>query len=85
MFICRKNVCASSDVKMQTAIGISFSLDKLTSLFQTESSRIDMILCSSNNNNAIAEVKFHIAKNLWNMGIKTLISNVEQVLGCIIY
>jgi len=77
----RKNVCASSDVKMQTAVGISFSLDKLTSLFQTESSKIDIILCSSNNNNnEIAEVKFHIAKNLWNMGIKTLISNVEQTL-----
>jgi len=70
----------SSEVKTQTALGISFSLDKLTSLFQTESSKLDMILFSSNNNNTIAEEKFHIAKNLWNMGIKTLVLNVEQVI-----
>jgi len=69
----------SSDSIQQKAVGISFSLDKITSLFQTESSKIDMILCSSNNNNTMAEEKFYIAKNLWSMGIKTLISNVEQV------
>lgn len=74
----RRNLDFSNDVK-QTAVGISFSLDKLSSLFQTESSGIDVILCSSSNNSTMTEEKLNIAKDLWTMGIKTLVLNVEQV------
>lgn len=68
----------SNEIK-QTAIGISFSLDKLAALFQTESSGIDVILCSSCSNTAMTEEKLNIAKELWTMGIKTLVLDVEQV------
>lgn len=68
----------SNDIK-RTAIGISFSLDKLASLFQAESSGIDVILCSSSSSIVMTEEKLNIAKDLWIMGIKTLILDVEQV------
>jgi hypothetical protein len=68
----------SNDIK-QTAIGISFSLDKLAALFQTESSGIDVILCSSNSSKTMTEEKLNIAKDLWSIGIKTLVFDVVQV------
>lgn len=68
----------SNDLK-QTAIGISFSLDKLATLFQIESSGIDVILCSTSSNNAMTNAKLNIAKDLWTMKIKTLVLDVEQV------
>lgn len=68
----------SNDVK-QTAIGISFSLDKLATLFQTELSGIDVILCSPNSTSAMIEDKLNIAKDLWKMGVKTLVLDGEQV------
>lgn len=68
----------SNDIK-QTAIGISFSLDKLAALFQIESSGIDVILCSSNSSKTMTEEKLNLAKDLWAMGIKTLVLDVVQV------
>lgn len=63
----------------QTSIGISFSLDKLAALFQAESSGIDVILCSSSSTDAVVKEKLNIARELWAMGIKTLVLDVEQV------
>lgn len=68
----------TNDTK-QTALGISFSLDKLATLFPTESSGIDVILCSSCSNSIMTEEKLNIARDLWIMGIKTLVLDVEQV------
>uniref|UniRef100_A0A2S2NJY9 non-specific serine/threonine protein kinase n=1 Tax=Schizaphis graminum TaxID=13262 RepID=A0A2S2NJY9_SCHGA len=75
----RRNLDMSNDIK-QTAIGISFSLDKLAALFQTESSGIDVILCSSNSSKTMTEEKLNIAKDLWSIGIKTLVFDVVQTL-----
>lgn len=66
----------SNDIT-QTAIGISFSLDKLAVLFQTELSKIDVILCSSSN--TMTEEKLSIARDLWMIGIKTLVLDKERV------
>ncbi|XP_050530238.1 eIF-2-alpha kinase GCN2 isoform X2 [Daktulosphaira vitifoliae] len=75
----RKNVDLSSDIK-QTATGISFSLDKLAALFQTESSGIDVILCSSYSNSNMTEEKLNVANELWKMGIKSLVLDDEQTM-----
>lgn len=74
----RRNLDVTNDTK-QTALGISFSLDKLAALFPTESSAIDVILCSSCSNSVMTEEKLSIARDLWTMGIKTLVLDVEQV------
>jgi hypothetical protein len=68
----------NNDIK-QTALGISLSLDKLAALFPTESSEIDVILCSACSNSIMTEEKLNIARDLWKMGIKTLVLDVEQV------
>lgn len=78
MFNYRKNLDVSNDMK-QKAVGISFSLDKLSTLFQTESSGIDVILCSLSINSILTKEKLNIAKDLWAMGIKTLVLDVEKV------
>lgn len=65
----------------QKSIGISFSLDKLSALFQAESSDIDVILCSSNSTDSVVKEKLNIAKELWAMGIRTLVLDVEQVFS----
>lgn len=78
MFNFRRNLDVSTDMK-QKAVGISFSLDKLSTLFQAESSGIDVILCSSSTNSILTNEKLNIAKDLWAMGIKTLVLDVEQV------
>ncbi|XP_050438302.1 eIF-2-alpha kinase GCN2 [Adelges cooleyi] len=75
----RRNIDLSSDIK-QTATGISFSLDKLSALFQAESSGIDVILCSSSSDSAITDEKLKIANELWKMGVKCLVLDAEQTL-----
>lgn len=69
-----------NDIK-QTSIGISFSLDKLAALFQTESSGIDVILCSSNSTDTVVKEKLNVARELWTMGIRTLVLDIEQVFS----
>lgn len=66
----------SNDLK-QTANGISFSLDKLAIMFHTRPPGIEVVLSSSNN--SLTEEKLNIAKDLWTIGIKTLVLNVDQV------
>ncbi|VVC37487.1 Protein kinase, ATP binding site,Serine/threonine-protein kinase, active site,Protein [Cinara cedri] len=73
----KKNLDMTNDIK-QTASGISFSLDKLAVMFHTQPSGIDVVLSSSNN--LLTEEKLNIAKDLWNLGIKTLVLNVDQTL-----
>ncbi|XP_025409124.1 LOW QUALITY PROTEIN: eIF-2-alpha kinase GCN2 [Sipha flava] len=75
----RRNLDVNNDIK-QTALGISLSLDKLAALFPTESSEIDVILCSACSNSIMTEEKLNIARDLWKMGIKTLVLDVEQTL-----